>query len=519
MSDLRTAWIFMALGSTGVLSAQVDSSALRYGQSISQVDLRAYLDTLANDAFEGRETAMPGQKKAASFLREKFIGFGIPSIPDAAQRGLLNGYEQPFPLEVLTPGSMSISLNEKPIRFMEDFFYFSEPLRGELAVGAIAFVGFADSGADWTEAGPVALVLQPPDTGAQKGKVPVGNFVLHLLDSLAAQSAQSGVRLLFYGSEHAQAMMELYGGYITGPRMTLTGTSEGTPEPRRAQVVVIDPKTADAILRHGRLTWKKAYKRAKRIPVAIHCTVVARNVPDLRELQGENVLGYIEGGGKKEELIVVSAHYDHLGTSQGQIYNGADDDGSGTAAVLELAQAFALAKRDGQGPTRSILFLAFSGEEKGLLGSEWYGEHPVFPMKNTVACLNMDMIGRVDTTHFAHERYVYVIGSDRLSTELHRINERMNETYTHLDLDYTYNAADDPNRFYYRSDHYNFAQYGVPIIFFFNGDHEDYHQPTDDVWKIRFDLLEQRARLVFHVAWELANREERLVVDKPLPDE
>ena len=181
--------------------------------------------------------------------------------------------------------------------------------------------------------------------------------------------------------------------------------------------------------------------------------------------------------------------------------------------MLELAQAFATAKAEGHGPRRSILFMTVSGEEKGLFGSEYYTDHPVFPLENTIADLNIDMIGRIDPQHQQDSAYVYIIGSDRLSTELHEINEAANARYTQLDLDYTYNAADDPNRFYYRSDHYNFAKHGVPIIFYFNGTHADYHKPTDTVDKINFDLLRDRTRLVFYTAWELVNQDKRIEVD------
>ena len=230
-------------------------------------------------------------------------------------------------------------------------------------------------------------------------------------------------------------------------------------------------------------------------------------------MTSENVLGYLEGTDLKDELLVITSHYDHIGITGDQINNGADDDGSGTAAVLELAEAFAQAKAAGHGPRRSILFMTVSGEEKGLFGSEYYTDHPVFSLDSTIANLNIDMVGRIDPTHEADSAYVYVIGSDRLSTELHEINETANARYTQLDLDYTYNAPDDPNRFYYRSDHYNFAKHGVPIIFYFNGTHADYHKPTDTVDKISFDLLRERARLVFYTAWQLANQDRRIEVD------
>ncbi len=230
----------------------------------------------------------------------------------------------------------------------------------------------------------------------------------------------------------------------------------------------------------------------------------------------ENVLAFIKGSEKPEEIVVLSAHYDHVGMdSKGNVYNGADDDGSGTVAILEIAEAFEKARKKGQGPKRSILFLHVTGEEKGLYGSSYYTENPIFPLENTIVDLNIDMIGRIDKSHEGEDKndYIYLIGSDRLSTDLHNLSEKINTKYTKLDLDYTYNAKDDPNRFYYRSDHYNFAKHNIPIIFYFNGVHNDYHEPTDTADKIEYDLLTRRAKLIFYTAWEIANREDRLVVD------
>ena len=229
---------------------------------------------------------------------------------------------------------------------------------------------------------------------------------------------------------------------------------------------------------------------------------------------GVNVLGFIEGidPARKDEIVVITAHYDHLGTRGNDIYFGADDNASGTSAVLEIAQAFSEAKINGEGPARSVLCMLVTGEEKGLLGSQYYTENPVFPLENTIANINIDMIGRTDTLH-KHSNYTYVIGSDRLSTELHEINETANKRYTKLDLDYTYNLDSDPNRFYYRSDHYNFAKKGIPAIFYFSGVHEDYHRPTDTPDKLMYDKAETIAKLAFHTAWELANRKDRIKVN------
>jgi Zn-dependent M28 family amino/carboxypeptidase len=228
----------------------------------------------------------------------------------------------------------------------------------------------------------------------------------------------------------------------------------------------------------------------------------------------ENIVAFVKGSVFPDEIVVLSAHYDHVGMKDGEIYNGADDDGSGTVAIMQMAKAFKKAEKEGNAPKRSVLFLLVTGEEKGLLGSKYYVNFPIFPLEKTVANLNIDMIGRVDDDHKENPNYVYLIGSDKLSTELHEISEEMNQKFTKLNLDYKYNDDNDPNRFYYRSDHYNFAKNNIPVIFYFNGVHEDYHKPTDTADKINYDILTKRTKLVFYTAWEIANREKRIVVDK-----
>lgn len=232
------------------------------------------------------------------------------------------------------------------------------------------------------------------------------------------------------------------------------------------------------------------------------------NLPD-----SENILAFIEGSEKPQEIVVISGHYDHVGTRNGVVYNGADDDGSGTVAVMEIAKAFQAAKKAGNGPKRSILFLHVTGEEHGLFGSEYYTDNPVFPLANTVVDLNIDMIGRDDPANRG-KQYVYVIGSEMLSSQLKVINEAANKMTNNLELNYKYDDPNDTERLYYRSDHYNFAKNNVPVAFFFDGIHEDYHKPTDDVEKIDYNLLAKRTQLVFATAWELANRPQRITVDK-----
>jgi len=230
----------------------------------------------------------------------------------------------------------------------------------------------------------------------------------------------------------------------------------------------------------------------------------------------ENVLAYIKGREKPEEVLILSAHYDHLGIQDSLVYHGADDNGSGTVALLEIAQAFKQAELDGFKPKRSILFIHFTAEEIGLEGSRFYTENPVFNLNETVANLNIDMIGRIDKTHENNPNYLYLIGTDRLSKELHMISEKVNHTFFNLKLDYSYNDEDDSNRYYYRSDHYNFARHKIPVIFYFNGEHEDYHAPTDTADKIDYTLLERRAQLIFGTAWQLANKENKLILNESM---
>ncbi|MGM8363174.1 M28 family peptidase [Flavobacterium sp. ARAG 55.4] len=285
---------------------------------------------------------------------------------------------------------------------------------------------------------------------------------------------------------------------------SMEGRETGSIGQKRAGKYLISQYQKDKI------TFPKGAKNYyQHIPAAFLNAKKNENLPD-----SENIWAYIEGTEKPDEVVVISAHYDHVGTKNGAVFNGADDDGSGTVALLEIAQAFQLAKKNGHGPKRSVLFLHVTGEEHGLHGSRYYSENPVFPLKNTVANVNIDMIGRRDDAHANSNNYVYLIGADRLSSELDEICKTVNEKYIHLDLDYKYNALNDPNNFYRRSDHYNFAKNGIPAVFIFNGTHADYHRKTDTPDKIEYDALTKRAQLAFTIIWELANRENRIVVDK-----
>ena len=488
--------------------AQVDSVALHYAGTITEAALRVHLDTLASDAYEGRETGMKGQKMAATYIKKQFQGFGIPPIPDHDQVGMMtDGYQQRYPLVLSKPGGIGLAVAGRKYDFMQDYFYFTKQLHQDLEASEVMVVTPVSLGGTRLGGGSKVVMHLDPGKGSKS--------LFSDLKSLGEALARTGTEVLLLVDDSAASLMRQYGPVLTRERMRLQKTDEATPA-KGPQVVVITPELAQAILDQGHLSMKKGLRMAGKKRVVVKAPIKFTYTPKDQLLTGENVLGYVEGSDIKGELVVVTAHYDHIGVIDGEVYNGADDDASGTAAVLEIARAFAKAKAEGHGPRRSVLFMSVSGEEKGLFGSEWYTDHPVFPLDSTVANLNIDMIGRVDTVHGDSSHYVYVIGSKRISTELGELIEKENSTWTQLDLDYTFDSESDPNRFYYRSDHYNFAKHGVPIAFFFNGVHADYHGPYDEVGKIRFDLLRQRALLVFHTAWDLADRDARILVDQPV---
>jgi len=245
----------------------------------------------------------------------------------------------------------------------------------------------------------------------------------------------------------------------------------------------------------------------------------------------QNVVAIWEGGDKvlQSEYVALGAHYDHVGSGcppagTDRICNGADDDGSGTTALLAMAEALAKAPKR---PKRSILFVWHCGEEKGLWGSRYFTEFPTVPLDHIVAQINIDMIGRSkklgDTnprnSELTGPNAIYLIGSTMMSTELGELVNAVNKSFLNLTLDTRYDAPSDPNRFFYRSDHVNYARKGIPIIFFFDGVHEDYHRPGDTADKIDYEKMQNVTRTIYMTLWEIANRPTRLKVDKPLPSQ
>jgi Zn-dependent M28 family amino/carboxypeptidase len=305
-------------------------------------------------------------------------------------------------------------------------------------------------------------------------------------------------------------------------RFTLDdGQSKAVGNPQaKAPIAFVDKSTADHILQKANtsIAQFKAAVNQTLMPASTNISISLRaSVGVITErFNDPNVLGLIEGSDLKDEIVVVCGHYDHDGIlPDGTFFPGADDNGSGTVAVLELARAFAKAKENGNGPRRSILFMGLAAEERGLLGSQYYTENPILPLENTVACINIDMIGRIDDLHLnGDHNYIHVIGVNKLSTDLKPIVEAANKDIL-INLDYSYDRPNEPMRLYYRSDHYNFAKNGIPALFFFSGLHPHYHTPEDTVDKIDFPMMVKREHLIFKTVWDIADRDERLKVDIP----
>lgn len=494
---------FMALFSA--LSAQ----STKWAETIKSSDLENHLTVLASDAFEGRETGEPGAEKAAAYIASYFESVGIAPYHEA-------GYYQEVSMvrSQIVGGSLMVSGTS--FEFLEDYVFYPGMRDKSMKNLPVVFASWGEpddfKGVDCTGA---AVVVFAGAAGAAEENWRDG------LEKKRLNAESNGARALIVIGEGLGAYKGRLKPWLLRKSMRLDQPDPKETEGTRLPTFFMEgSSTKDWWGQTTLKSWKKIQKKKTKGDVLMSQAMpMASWSFELDDRSGkfnaQNVLGYIPGRDSvlREELVVITAHYDHVGVIDGEIHNGADDDGSGTVTLLELAEAFMTAVDAGEGPRRSVLLMTVVGEEKGLLGSEWYSDHPVWPLENTVANLNIDMIGRIDEAHQDDDRYVYLIGSDKLSSELHEISENANNEFTQLALDYTFNAPDDPNRFYYRSDHYNFAKHNIPVIFYFSGVHEDYHKPGDDPEKIHYDKTAEIGRLVFHTAWQLTNQDKRIEVD------
>ncbi|MFC5284204.1 M28 family peptidase [Pedobacter alpinus] len=515
--------ILIACLCSGALFLQAqDKVAQKYATTITKEDAFKRLSILAADDFEGRETGKAGAQKAAEYIKSQFASFGLKAPVN-------NSYFQDLDLKEKSSITRNVILNGSPLTFLKDFYTLpNDFIDIKKTYKNFVFVGYGiasdkyDDLSNQNLEGKVAIVLmgEPVVNGKSliSGTEKMSDWTSSRSKKATALAAKNPAAIIFLNP--SMARMSANAAYFNRASLEL-----GKKETKEKPLTIYASESAINSLMEAtgktvsQLT-ESIKETQKPASISFNANLDVNYESKYTVIEAKNVLGFLEGNDPilKKEIIIISAHYDHIGVGEdGDVFNGADDDGSGTTGVLEIAEAFAKAKKDGKGSKRSILFLTVVGEEKGLLGSEWYSDNPVFPLENTITNLNIDMIGRVGEEYKGKEdsaNYVYLIGSDKLSSTLKLINENANKTYTNLVLDYKYDDPADPNRFYYRSDHYNFAKHNIPIIFYFNGVHEDYHKKTDEIKKINFPLLTKRAQLVFYTAWDLANRSEKPKVDK-----
>lgn len=509
-----------------------DKNAIKFSAPVNKERAYEHLSILASDEYEGRETGKKGAWMAAEYIKKQFQGFGLTGpVKDSK-----DPYLQPVGIISKKLSNISLAIGKQSKENLKDFYILPQttPTAGfNVKSSSVIFAGYGLNKDDFNEyagidvAGKVVMIFA---TGDPTAKTPAPTQGRRAQSSVGSQQAK-----IKYLTDHKAAGVLVINERVdnlTDAMKTFLG--EGSIGLKRADanknqnslpVVTIGTAVANQILAGANTNLadvkKKIAETLKPATVVVNTPVAFTANLTEEDVKADNVLGFLEGSDPKlkEEVLVITGHYDHIGlvndpNATDKVNNGADDDGSGTTGVLMLAEAFAKAKKAGHGPKRSILFMTVVGEEKGLWGSEWYSEYPVFPLANTITNLNIDMIGRGDDSRPGDNNFVYIIGSNMLSDDLDRIGKKANTDYVNIVLDEKYNNRTDPNQFYYRSDHYNFAKHGIPVIFYFNGVHKDYHQPGDEVDKIDFPMLAKRAQLVYYTAWELANGAKRPVVNK-----
>ena len=546
-----------ALAQTPAATADPDLTQ-RYQRTITPAELAGHLYVYADDYLAGRGTGQPGQRFASLYLAGQYAAMGVAPKGTGGADGPygLGGYLQPFDLEgdVTTRATLTATAGGAALESARFGTELGVDGRAVLAFGGeqdvapapVVFGGFGVQTSRYDDVAPLAdrdlrgawLLLLSGDPAGPDGRSLAtddgepSRFGRNDLAKAAAllrrgneQHGLAGILIVAASDETVAADAEASLGRVQSLRLPNPDAdpSAYTTPP----VFVVSPAFADAILAGADQTADALRERAatgeRLTPFEIDGVRLSAEVRKGTErVRTENVAAVVEGSDPvlKDEYVVVSAHLDHVGAGDADgdedvIYNGADDDGSGTVSILEIAEAFQTAKEDGHGPRRSVLFLHVTGEEAGLLGSSYYADRePLVPVANTVANLNIDMIGRYDPSRgFETTDYVYIIGGDLISQDLADWNAAVNEaTGTDLFLSDRFNNPDDPNQFFRRSDHWNFGKYDVPFIFYFTGTHEDYHGVGDSADKIDYDRMARIARLIFGTAWDLANRDERPAV-------
>jgi hypothetical protein len=510
LAAIAPVWIYAA--EPGAVLPSVPSTV----ESITPTELRMHLEFLASPELGGRYTLSPNFAIAARYLASHLEAYGFRGA--AANGNFLQTFQvvsaKPDPAKT----SLEITRAGKTSSYHFGDFY---GVTSGDAQGEIVFVGAGisspsqkhDDYAGLDVKGKIVMMVQGASAGIDPSSISENE------QGEAAARAHGAVAVLQVPSPRFIELMKnknFQERAASRETVRLASEVEG-----KLAVIILGPNLAeelvaacgldlkglqDAVAHKQALQPKKTDISAK-MDVAMHLTRTTT----------QNVAGILEGTDPKlkNEYVVFSAHYDHLKTGpSGEIFPGADDDGSGTTAILAIAHAMSMER-----PKRSILVMFHAGEELGLLGSEYNTDYaPAVPLDQMVVDLNIDMIGRsrpqgdkeLEDEHLTDANTVYLVGSNRISSELHQLSEETNAQFQKMKLDYYYNDPNNPERIYFRSDHWNYAKHGIPIIFYFDGTHVDYHRPTDTVDKIDFTKMTKITRLVFETGWRIANLDHRL---------
>lgn len=520
--SLSAALVLISVLSLSAFSASSSAPTpdKRQLDAIHEHGVRMDLEFLTSRELGGRYTLGPSMPIVNRYLASRLRGWGYRGAIDGS---FLQHYRISSSQADAENSRLELSVQGRTLEFEYGDFSLQGP--GGHAEGKLAFVGYGISAPELGHDDYADIDVQGKIVFAFPG-APEG------LDASRIGDGQRGLQAAV--SAGAKALITLppvrFARFARGPgfkrqvlrqRRIALETGQRNSDGNR---LMLSAGPADAILAELDLTFDEAVERIKEgasfKPRTLDASAGFEVNIENEVHEAANVVGVLEGSDPelKDEYILFSAHQDHLRSrADGTFFPGADDDGSGVVAVLAIARALAM-----DPPRRSVAIAFHSGEENGLLGSRYNTEvSPAVPLDKIVANLNIDMIGRSrpegdrkpSNRHLTDANTVYVIGADRISRELHEINERTNESLERLNFDYTFNDPSRPERFYYRSDHWNYAKKGIPIIFFFTGTHEDYHRPSDTLEKIDFRKLTRIARHVFAVGWRLANRDDRPVLD------
>lgn len=511
-----------------ITGCQVSQQALqkKYSALITEESAKKHLTILTSPEYAGRGTGQEGGKKAAEYVANEYAKAGLTKPVNGS-------FFQPLDLEKTSYSVDFLTIAGKNFTYGKDFYVQGDNTPKNFQDDQIVFLGYGIQDAKYNDvknmdvAGKIVLLINEGEPKNNQGNSLItGDTSDSEWTSSRFKRLQElykmGPKMILAASSQVPEVIKNYGPRMLQGSFALKNPNKpAAAENNTAPILYINPEIADAILATNGTSIEQVKKLISETSepnsFSIATTLQAKMGSVTEDLHDPNIIGIMEGSDLKDEYVVIGGHYDHDGIlPDGTYFPGADDNGSGTVTVIELAKAFAEAKKQGKGPRRNIIFMGFAAEEKGLLGSKFYVNNPIIPLEKTVACINIDMIGRIDDKHLnGNHNYIHVIGTNKLSSDLNPIVEKANNDFVKMELDTMYNDPKDPMRLYYRSDHYNFAKEGIPSVFFFSGLHPHYHTPEDTVDKIDFPILTRRAKLAFHVAWDLVNRDTKPAYDMP----